>query len=518
MTAGEGYQNQENILIATSLLSWVVLVTYPLFIYSWYQLYRHQQKRYFVKRNVRLIFVGTIYMFLHNGIAVPIEILQDDLKLLPLPTTIIPEIFEKMMDGSLFFGVILTMILRLWLVNFHHQLQLQIAAASWKQELLVNKNIKPSFYTRYKNSLGSVKYLSKVIGSCYIIIYIALITIDIAYQNSSFSEAINDGVLFSGYILAIAFCIIIWCKFPAFKDNLFIRQELKESFIFLIFILMFGVAVWIITEHFTIIHNILQLTVMLPVDGLLFLAVARVVQLNTKGKKQIIKQNTQGNNDFTLARILMHKIGYTEFMQFLVKEFASECCLAFTDLLQFKQWIFKYNANVSKYKQDSIEQTSICNNRELISLPYDMPKWYLIYDMKDKSEQEMIAQCMKLVMELRDKYLCDGCKWEINISYRMKQKFEKFIKSNMVKKDIKLETFYELFDDIINEMFSLMMSSFTHFVETSDFEQVKINILEQVKSKIPLTIKIKSVFAEEGKHKMDTNQCDEDYNDDNEVS
>ena len=313
-----------NIGICIFLLSWIVFISYPLFIYSFYQFYKYHKELFFQKRGVILIILQTMIMFILNCIIAPIEIITDDLQL--INHEMFRHIIEHLLDGPLLLALTLIFLDRIWLLNFKHQIQLQMAHIEWKQQLSSFSINSTSFYTKYKNTLGSLSWTLKIFGSCYILLTILIAMLDfVIFSDSNIIDIVGSIVFIMLYVVSILLMIIIWFKFPSFKDRLFIRNELKESILFVTFIIFSGIIFWIIAGQYKGAYNLVQFQIILSLDGLCYIAILRVVRLNTKSKQSeqdiadLAENMDEYKEIFTMNRIIAHKNGYSEFMNFLVQ-------------------------------------------------------------------------------------------------------------------------------------------------------------------------------------------------------
>ena len=227
------------------------------------------------------------------------------------------------------------------------------------------------------------------------------------------------------------------------------------------------------------------------------------------------------NNNLLLSKIISNNKLYDLFIIHLCKELNSECLLSLTEFIQFKQYLLlnlkdKYK-DLSQYKNDNPVCISIFEGSLFISLPTNMPKSYIIYgqhnestksvrnslrlqidslstndtklnknklihkDIDKMTEIEFKRKCIKIINELFLKYCKIESEYEINISFFMREKLQTFVDSNIedIVDKVKFEEIYKLFDDVIDEMFSLMSQSSNNFVQTFDFLQFKHKYLKK---------------------------------------
>eukprot|EP00484_Ammonia_sp_Unknown_P019257 CAMPEP_0197038354 /NCGR_PEP_ID=MMETSP1384-20130603/15307_1 /TAXON_ID=29189 /ORGANISM="Ammonia sp." /LENGTH=103 /DNA_ID=CAMNT_0042468773 /DNA_START=160 /DNA_END=467 /DNA_ORIENTATION=- len=102
-------------------------------------------------------------MTIFNCLLSPLEILTDDLRLFAI-TPILAKLIENMLDGTLFLALFVVICIRVWLLNYEHKLQLEMANAAWKEQLHAF-SVNSSFFTKHKNTLGSLSWMSKLVGT-----------------------------------------------------------------------------------------------------------------------------------------------------------------------------------------------------------------------------------------------------------------------------------------------------------------------------------------------------------------
>ena len=173
------------LVIGAILMAFTLFISYPLFIYSWYALWTHRAKRYFVLRGVTLLTIESAVMFISICVAIPIKVCVEDLQLLhmsPLALRIIDTL-----DVSLILAVFVILCIKIWCLNFSHQLQLDVVDAAWKARLETLAFKKESFYRKYQHSLGSLSFLVRAAS----VVYVALCGVAFAFEfvatNSGFT-------------------------------------------------------------------------------------------------------------------------------------------------------------------------------------------------------------------------------------------------------------------------------------------------------------------------------------------
>ena len=314
-----------------SVIAFIVLISYPLFIYSWIKLKSNYTADYFAVRGTELIIIQSVIMFISANIITPISVLHEDLGII----TINPIIFSLMetIDIAIILAIFLILALRIWMVNYIHALQLVMVNDTWKKQLSLFSVDRESFYMKYKSTLGSYQFMKQAFGVFYAVI--CCIFIAGAIMNPE-DPTMNFSILALLFLIIIIVIVVIWCKYPKFKDYCCIRQELKEQFIFLVFIEILGILFTIAMNSNDIegTSSFSQFVVIFLCDGLLYLLIIRVIKLNEIRGTELEKSLGEIVMDdekirFDLDDIIKNENAYQEFMNTLVQFSCSSHCIAF---------------------------------------------------------------------------------------------------------------------------------------------------------------------------------------------
>jgi len=499
---GDYSRHPVNIGIGIFLLTLTVCVSYPLFIYAWMQFKRNYNDYYFQQRGVRLILLQTIIMFAHNCILSPIKLLYDDLALFSLPPEL-GEIIEHTVDGTLLLALALMLTIRVWLVNYNYQLQMEMANAAWKQQLNAHSH-STSFYAQHRNTFGSLSWLSKIVGAVYMCCILVMTVLDfISFGGESLSRVADTVILVVAYTICIVLTTVIWFKFPKFNDNLFIRYELKVSIVFIVSTFLFGALLVLIGYLVKPAYNISTLALMLAIDGLCYLMVLKVIKLNTLKSMEdalanlaesIQEDQRRYTEVFSLQTIVADPRGYTEFMNFLVKEFASESLCFATEYAQFRE-----SLNLSDEQMRELG----CNM-----------EFSTAYGAKSKNSQSEMEQdnleCEQIIetaTKLYHKYIASGsATYEINVSYRARLALAVLLdaeyreharemdnaddtNTNSVvhlprdDRNKLIEVLIPIMEQILQEMLRLLLTTFTRYQMSDEYMEMCRELMKDDTSK-----------------------------------
>eukprot|EP01083_Nonionella_stella_P101688 288491_1 len=480
------------------LLSWTVLVSLPLFTFSWLQLNKHYKAQYFQKRKAALIVSQTIIMFISTCIVLPLIVLSypnhlDVLHISPLLQQIIDVIY-----GQLLLSIPMIMLIRIWCLNFNHNLQLNMSNSTWKKQLSsYSLRADSTFYTKYRNTLGSLSWLLGTFGSIYLLLCVLLVLIEFAFPLSDTSSySISIGILSAAYTITTAIIIVIWIKYPTFKDNMFIREELKESIWFVLIVLFIAGLILFIMRMLRIrsVQCLSLFVVVLVMDGLCYITVLRVIMLNNKrGAMHDLARHVDNNpHQFTMHNILENKNGYEEFMKFLVQEWASENLLFATEYSQLRD-----SLDLSETQKDLLG----CN------IVFDTVMSSKTSEFRCDTELDDCKQFIDISTKLYEKYIAfDTSNYEINVSYHARMSLAMVVDEAYKEVDpasdkkcaIELPTddlhqaiqiVIPLFEMILLEVTRLLEQSFSRFKRSQIWTELCDEIIAHKGSKYKYSIR-----------------------------
>ena len=304
-----------------SLIVFIGVISYPLFIYSWIKLKSNHSADYFAIRGTELIIIQSVIMFISANIITPIGVLYEDLEII----TIDPILFCLMetIDIAIILAIFLILPLRIWMVNYRHALQLVMVNDTWKKQLSLFSVDQESFYVKHKSTLGSYSFMKTAFGAFYAVI--CCVFIAGVFRNPE-DQTMNFSILALLCLIIIIAIVIIWCKYPKFKDYCCIRQELKEQFIFLLFVEIIGIL-FIIAMNSSDIEgtsSFSQFVLVILCDGLLYSLIIRVIKLNEMRNTALEKclgdiVMDDEKISFDLDDIIKNENAYQEFMNALVQ-------------------------------------------------------------------------------------------------------------------------------------------------------------------------------------------------------
>eukprot|EP01084_Bolivina_argentea_P195350 335144_1 len=157
-----------------------------------------------------------------------------------------------------------------------------------------------------------------------------------------------------------------------------------------------------------------------------------------------------------LVKVIENEHAFEVFIAHLLTEFALESILAICEFTQYQMLII------------SLSQISY---KHIIKLSSIVPKSGIIKDCDDN---------IKLIAtKLIEKYIPNGCEFELNISYRLKYKLLSDIKNIQFIDEISL---IHIFDDCIQSLLFLLYDSWLRFIQTPQYKAVQKEVQQNVDS------------------------------------
>ena len=201
------------------------------------------------------------------------------------------------------------------------------------------------------------------------------------------------------------------------------------------------------------------------------------------------------NNTITLKQILCHEKAFELYTWNLQYEFSIECILSFVEFIQFQEFVYLYvEENKLKYNNNHNINNSEYDGRvwcKTHKSPPNVPKSFIVwFDIETGKEIEKnyhfsmnemdfkyMAQYKAYLLFL--KYIDYGADFEVNISHRVRSGIRKLFSNKddggnwMYNDNVSLSHLLYLFNDICDQLYSLLNSSYDRFQMTSEFERLQ---------------------------------------------
>eukprot|EP01083_Nonionella_stella_P271560 920277_1 len=174
-----------------------------------------------------------------------------------------------------------------------------------------------------------------------------------------------------------------------------------------------------------------------------------------------------------LWNILLHREYFELFVQHLCREFSVEAILCFIELMQFKEIVMETFKLETRNNMDNLCIKGVNMHMHALSRNPKIPKSHLIYSAINDDNESEIETYLKMVYLLFWKYIDDtNCSdLEINISGQMRQRYMDDFKGLGLDAFIAMNTMepmvlFEYFDDVIEELYQLLLLSLDRFWRT----------------------------------------------------
>lgn len=358
---------------------------------------------------------------------------------------------------------------RLWLMSYNlHHLNAS-KNEMWKSQIdtnIINKN----WYIRNKKRYGSQRNVLIVA-----LIYCVLVTVvvDISYVIDWNIGTLANLFCFSTIVTAIFVIFYQIRSYNYLQDNLLFFYELKITVgiwaigvcIFVIaelvrFIFSKSKAVWLIANIINTIGALCALcgpsllsTLWIPhkftkSDRRDTIKLVSKVVSNSKLSTTCVIDENESPDKQAIFEILKNEQEFETFVQWMYRDFSSEAILAYIEMVQFKECSVK-----------ELQWKSAVDCVYMGSLYPNVPKSSIVYG-DDGVDSNGMERMKRVATRLCDKYVKVGSKYEVNISYRLRNKI---VSSSDTGWKVDTGEFILIFDAILDELFWFMRQSFERF-------------------------------------------------------
>ena len=419
-------------------------------------------------------------------------------------------------------GLILLSLLRYWLMFYELNWRNINPNKIWK--IHIDPNIEhSSFWLKYKSTLGSYKFMLKITMFLWTIIYVfhCLFFAFYGYDESQEScKALYGQCVF---IIPAIVMVILYTKIPSVLDKYHLRYELCS-----VLCLDASILPIIITITITLIyvdfgcsdldikHNqtadisrginikciphIIRMTLqIIGWNGYLFVITYCMLKKNQSLKQQKpLRKHCQSDhiqNIRTVAitcltDVLCDKNEFELFGQHCSREVMIETILSLIELTQFKDLIIikyghefiqdQHENGVQLHRLDATEtqhqysQYTAAASDEFYNYAVisdglrkykAIPKSYIVFNGDSDSKEGILC----IAWRLYQKYINKESSWTLNISDELRSQYVHDMDMDQIEfvnDAIDMEYFelFEYFDPVIEEMYSLLQSSFTRYI------------------------------------------------------
>ena len=405
--------------------------------------------------------------------------------------------------------------LRYWMIYYDIQLSNSCTNLQWKACITTSinsdKNNTEQWFIAHKKNLGNGPFMLKctLIFSLTIIIYNITNSTLILFHviEHDYYTPINV-LLFLAMWITI---IVLWKKIPFFNDNIYLYKEFVVTGQFWIIVLLIYLisGIWTgFTTHWSasfafygsaafgafIIPFISTFWVLKQVDATsdVNLALGIVGLTRNRSRSKSNTTSTHPTNTFTgsgksiLREILYDNDTFNLFMAHLINEFSMECLLSVIEFAQFKTHAMDM-LNIDTADLDSpsspshsspstpsissvrvlTRSVSVAVFEQQITFPADVPQSDIVYGPSPfQNDVDVVLAFKNKAYRLYRKYVKTGAEYEINVSYRIRGRLDKYMSN--YDEWMNHDTFSKyklvtLFDDATKEMIKLLDYSRSRF-------------------------------------------------------
>eukprot|EP01084_Bolivina_argentea_P061911 113180_1 len=431
-------------------------------------------------------------------------------------------------------GYIYLLTYRYWLLFYKLHLSKSLSHCKWKIHLNPHLH-QQDFWLKYQKTYGSKKYCFIIF---FIIYFIESMSLLIVYQIHLVAEhgfcivQVIDACL---KFFPLLFIIILKYKLPEFIDHCYIRDELKIiSILLIIACLLYIVSLCISIIGYPMVARLIStslsvlfyFSINIVLTLMIVIKVERNKTINLKHKPHSIQTySTRSTHDsthtydaidgsspsdialdiideryskFTLPIILSNNKSFEIFVLFLIEEFSLEIILCWLELLQFKQqYKLKYLKYLNDNNQFDVYMFDVKYMNEFINIIFDETNMsYIVHsnikEIKSNNKKQFISIGNKIIHILYDKYIILTSELVVTLSNEYRTELKQYIDhidNNIdVKIDVNIDTdnddeliqqikkIYQLFDDVLGDIYLCLFQSYQRFVISDKFEKIKYEL------------------------------------------
>lgn len=480
-------------LINTAIM---YLIYIPVMLHGFYRMHQNRRHSFIVKRyiNLALISVGSVpLLMLSLGL---IQLCISDLII--VSNKIIFLGVNICISYIIFFLLIACQHVRFWMNFFNVKWTHYILQQNWKQ-IIEPSVLTNNWYINHKKDYGQFSFVSKWMFIFHLIFAIVssilfIIPVFIIHVKYFYVSAIIITIVILGF--PFIFLTTLQCKMKKdeenkkinFNDNCYIGWEQEMAFkpaaIANISFLVHCILIALLNvKYLPILGTTLIFTFSTATFAIAVIATHCTVDKITTGKscscchfynlsQQLMieihassRSNHNDKNQITLIDILKNIDTFDYLMRYLATEFSMEVLLSWLEIYQYQIYVISQcnNSDDSVLDLDNIElynDMDICMEK--------LPHSVIVYD-----DNKSLYEKARMIYE---KYMNDGSEYEINISWKLRNKLRETMVDSTSFDDERVMTkqdLLELFEECKMEMLQLLGYSHDRFKQMDEYQQIR---------------------------------------------
>eukprot|EP01083_Nonionella_stella_P025479 70142_1 len=382
------------------------------------------------------------------------------------------------------FGNLLIILWRFWHILYDLKYASSQKNSEWKYYLDPNL-VENNFWLTKRKTFGSPRYTKTPVIIFYCVNILLIVSVYHATIDTEYTWIAHCTSLFS-HGLVIVGMVIIMTQVPKFKDDFFIKDELKIIAMSLLINQGFTCIIIVCGALFDLslilLCGVFSASIVIFMSGASsFWWIPRKIRAKENENGEV-KRTGFDTKSYGLSHVLCNGKTFKMFMQHLCHEVSTESLLCFVEIVQFKHAL--------KERFDIVDSDAIPNEATYA----DKYQWFggvclsaIIRDgFADVSKYEENEVQLALIDEAKDvclrlfrKYVEVAAELTVNISGEDRARLLDLMSDESVWREMNIapKELYCLYDDVAMSMINLMHGSFMRFVRKPSFKKVCLALI-----------------------------------------
>eukprot|EP01083_Nonionella_stella_P261237 889732_1 len=456
----------------------MLIFTLPMGIFAGYQLHKHWNAEFIVKRRRKLILSLYILWCWHSFLEFPSLAIRIDTQSLFhfAPFVIMDDIFlfTRCLSMSLFS-------MRLYLMYYDHEYTRTLTDDSWR--ILIDPSLEKTnwFLANRRHRYGNTTFLLKYLMFILFLYSIPYFIVVYSIPKAKFTAIFTMQTIWS--TLAIGFAVYYWKQFPKSVDSWCIRHEIALICKIYLFAIVLLVLVCICYSFVGMDPYFLLAMVCIDVElvmgGLFYGLVIYPVRQFTSGTR--IQTKADGFQQ-DLKDILRTKEGYEAFADYLQSEWSVENLLFVTEYIQLKTVILQ-----KETFKDTVEATDALAFE--LELPEPMATSIIVEPLAEMIHNEQVPPTcyfitneqvekalLKTTQKMYEKYVHSSATLTVHISSGNRESLTSVFDQNNEPSSYTMDNVFERIlipmEAAVVEVMDLMEVTYMRFKETDAFNEL----------------------------------------------
>eukprot|EP01084_Bolivina_argentea_P263319 445629_1 len=391
--------------------------------------------------------------------------------------------------------VIICWIWRFWMISFSMNHSVSLGNQQWIY--IINPNSiqlsKHKWYLQNVHKFGNSKLIGYYIAAPFLLCVSVPFVVMFFYAHNS--RRYYTIAIFSVFLVML---LIIYFKIPKFKDEFFISDELKRIMVILcgfiltfIFITAFGST---LTEVSIMIDIIATLTISFFLFTTSLMSTCWVLrklkfidiiyeendneysqthQSDTPSIPLILQNRKckfEALRSRELKKILNNYDSFAAYIDHLRKELSVKYLVAFVEIIQLQQYIWE--TNIVDIVEEKFEERMF----QTVAFYDGIPKSLIVFSDVNDDDEILLSGIKRKSDRLFKKYIDWGSEYEVLLTKRTRNKICEIMSHIewIEDDDFGINVVMELWDDVCEELFRLLLDGFSRFQCTNQYHSLDL--------------------------------------------